>query len=550
VIEPAQRPAPFPKLTTPVQVPSARPSVPGTISPSQGRLGVRPVSPSSRLPSIAPVSPVAPVRPVDREKILERYRPSTVVPKAPASTPAKPSPGPSSRPGAKPASPRDPKAPKDAARPAPAPTRPSETVRPPKGPSEARKPGPTPDEISKRREDYRNREQERITERRDAFRAREQEAITKRRADWNEMQADSIAKRKALIAEQATRDLRKTALVDPKKADLVHKRGGAIASAAGRSLQYGVGVGISSCWPGGWYWSACWPGWSWWYGSGWYGQYWSGSYWWACGSYPWSWTYHPCSWSYWWWYRCWPTRLYTWYPYGYSRYYYSAPVYYSTVVERYDYDDDDDDGERVVYVEQAPAQVGESVEYREPAPAAEPAPAEPQSAVKSVLEGGPDSLARASGRYLELGDQAFRERRYGDAAHFYAKAIEFRPGEGVLFLVLSDALLATGDYHYGAYALRRALELDPALAAGELDKHAFYADPSEFDHQVELLERFLADHPADDDARILLAANYLFGARAGAALDLLDAEASARVRATPAGTLIHAAAKAALAKAK
>ena len=36
-------------------------------------------------------------------------------------------------------------------------------------------------------------------------------------------------------------------------------------------------------------------------------------------------------------------------------------------------------------------------------------------------------------------------------------------GLGVLFLVLSDALFATGDYHYAAYALRRALELDPGI---------------------------------------------------------------------------------------
>jgi hypothetical protein len=114
----------------------------------------------------------------------------------------------------------------------------------------------------------------------------------------------------------------------------------------------------------------------------------------------------------------------------------------------------------------------------------------------------------------------------------------------VLYLVLSDGLFATGDYHYGAYALRKALELDPALAQNVVDKHGFYSDPAEFDRQLAVLESYLADHPGDDDARLMLAANYLFGGRPAAAVDLLEAQASERVRAETAGALVHSAARA------
>jgi len=53
-------------------------------------------------------------------------------------------------------------------------------------------------------------------------------------------------------------------------------------------------------------------------------------------------------------------------------------------------------------------------------------------------------LSIAAQRYLELGDRAFREGRYFDAVQFYAKAVEFAPDQGALYLVLSDALFAAG----------------------------------------------------------------------------------------------------------
>ena len=163
------------------------------------------------------------------------------------------------------------------------------------------------------------------------------------------------------------------------------------------------------------------------------------------------------------------------------------------------------------------------------------------SEVDPVLEA---SLNRAADHYLVLGDRAFREGRYGDAVHFYAKAVEFSPDQGILYLILSDALFATGDYHYAAYCLRKALELDASLATQIVDKHSFYDDPSDFERQIAVLERYLEDHFLDDDARLVLAANYLFGGRPAAAVDLLDSAFSAEIAKTLAGKAIHDAARA------
>lgn len=263
---------------------------------------------------------------------------------------------------------------------------------------------------------------------------------------------------------------------------------------------------------GSWYWGWGFYGWSW-YGTSYcWGWYWN-SYWyyggyWNRGRYP----------SY-YWYGPWLPASYS---VPYAGYYNEPEVIY--IEQEPD----------VIIVETAPA--GEVVVETSPA-----APAAP-GVVPAPAQG--DQLNRAADYYLNLGDRSFRDGRYADAVHFYAKAVEFAPEEGILYLILSDALLATGDFHYAAYALRRALELDAALATSVVDKHAFYADPTEFDRQVAVLETYLQDHPGDDDARLVLAANYLFGARPAAAVDLLEAPASTGIVNSQAGRLILEASRA------
>jgi hypothetical protein len=229
-----------------------------------------------------------------------------------------------------------------------------------------------------------------------------------------------------------------------------------------------------------------------WYGNSWC---WWGGTWWGSSCY-FSW-YYP-----WWW---WCSRPY------YASYYAYWPV--TTVI----YADDDPE---VIYIERESAPAGEPV-----GEAVVGAPAQP--GVAPSVPSAENPLSIAAQRYLELGDRAFRESRYADAVQFYAKAIEFAPDQGALYLVLADALFAAGDYHYGAYAVRRALELDPALVESNVDKHGFYPDPAHFDAQLAKLEQFLAEHPTDRDARLVLALNYLFGGRARDAVRTIDSAVGA-----------------------
>jgi tetratricopeptide (TPR) repeat protein len=315
---------------------------------------------------------------------------------------------------------------------------------------------------------------------------------------------------------------------------------GVSASLACVGLGYGIGAGF---WDDN-VWIGFWGGW----GTSCYSNYW---YWWGFGNYPYSYFCHPFSYPYYCYYGYWPSVRY-WYPRCYYPVYYSYPAYTASVITHYvvdDYDDYDEDydttnvyvdtdgdgdyrGEEAVPVEEyAEPQRGEGV-------AVAPPPA------SSAVEPGPDSAARATTQYLTLGDQAFRENRFADAVHFYARAVQFAPQDGVVWLVLSDGLFATGDYHYGAFALRKALELDPTLARSPIDKHGFYADGAEFDRQLAVLEGFVADHPDSGDALLLLAANYVYGGRPAAAVDLLNEPRCESLRREPAGAALLAAAEA------
>jgi hypothetical protein len=352
------------------------------------------------------------------------------------------------------------------------------------------------------------------------------------------LRAGGTAARRAALSSTSqgrAQALTKLAARDPQAAKRVSAAGNALARSTALGLAAGVSVtsgaaagglvrggfrppadskGLTGCyWGYGYY-----P----WWGGG-YGSGWSFGFGWGSGW---------CSWSPSW---CWgPLWASCWYPYYYYSYnycypyycrpYYYYPFYYSTVVHHV-YETESSDP--VVIVVQNDDAVAADEPVGEAAAAERP--------VDSPLK---LSLSIAAERYLTLGDRAFRDGRYSDAAQFYAKAVEYSPNEGVLHLVLADALFATADYHYAAYSLRRALELDPALAGAVVDKHEFYADPADFDRHLAAAETFVANNPTDSDARLILAANFLFGNRPAAAVDLLESQSALSLRADTAATVI------------
>lgn len=331
-----------------------------------------------------------------------------------------------------------------------------------------------------------------------------------------------------LRAADNTRRLRDVASVNPRRADDLVGIGRQASDATRVALNVGIGISLGYGYGYG-YGYGCY-GYPYYGGWGYYGG--GYSYYWACGGYSYSPYCHPYSWPYYWWYGSFPYGISSWYP-SYGSSYYSAPVYYASAISTYVSEPAYvEPVQEVVYVEEE--SVGEAVAQstgteQMPAPATENAALDPN--------------ARASGQYLTLGDQAFRDGRFADAVHFYARAVEYAPNEGILYLVLADGLFATGDYHYGAYALRKALELDPSLSDSNVDKHTFYTDPIEFDRQLATLEEFVLDHRSDSDARLMLAANYLFGGRPAAAVDLLEDPSSVSVISQDAGALLLAAAR-------
>ena len=173
-------------------------------------------------------------------------------------------------------------------------------------------------------------------------------------------------------------------------------------------------------------------------------------------------------------------------------------------------------------------------------PPAAPVAADARLVEPSAPEAVVQALHAAAKQHLDEGDRAFLEGRYADAVHHYARAVECSPQDGALHLVLADALFATGDYHYCAWSLRRAFELEPALFDAQVDKRGFYRDPAEFDRQLVLAEGFLEDHFLDDDARLVLAANYHWARRHGDCVALLESAFSVGVRDSLCGARILA----------
>ncbi|MCP5021055.1 MAG: tetratricopeptide repeat protein [bacterium] len=181
-------------------------------------------------------------------------------------------------------------------------------------------------------------------------------------------------------------------------------------------------------------------------------------------------------------------------------------------------------------------QVNESpivIEDTEPAPQAQVA--EAVARVPAVVP----AINRAAEYYLTLGDRAFRSGRYSDAVHHYGKAVEYSPTEGILYLILSDALFATSDYHYGAFVLRKALELDPALVDLTVDKRGFYDRPADLDAQMTRARTFVLQNPDDQDARLMLIANEIFTGNPSGALGLLMQPASKTTAQSSAGILLQ-----------
>lgn len=133
------------------------------------------------------------------------------------------------------------------------------------------------------------------------------------------------------------------------------------------------------------------------------------------------------------------------------------------------------------------------------------------------IDRAPPSKEMLAARHVTLADAYFREGRYQDAVDAYLRALTYLPDDASIHMALADALFALGDYHYAAFMIGKAFELDPSLASVVIDKHKFYDDPAKFDAQLETLRRYTEEKPYDAAAMLVFAVNLRFAGDAAGA---------------------------------
>jgi Tfp pilus assembly protein PilF len=234
-------------------------------------------------------------------------------------------------------------------------------------------------------------------------------------------------------------------------------------------------------------------------GFGWNGP---GSYW-GCYSYPY---YYSCWWPRYWWSSC--GGYSSWWGYCYpnyaSCYWWPAPTtcYAPIVWNSYDYGSwyEEEHSEPIVIYEVIRETVPEEEHVGAPA-----------------ARGDDASPHRFAERHVGMGDYYFAEGRFQEAAESYLRALGYAPDDATIHFVLADALFATGDYHYAAFIIGKAIKLDPGLARSTADKRTFYKDAKRFDEQMGTLRGYVKDKPYDAAGWLVLGYNLKFSGDADGA---------------------------------
>lgn len=119
--------------------------------------------------------------------------------------------------------------------------------------------------------------------------------------------------------------------------------------------------------------------------------------------------------------------------------------------------------------------------------------------------------AAAGLSYRRAAESSFRSHHYDDAIGWAKRAAREMPRDGRLFLLLSQAHLAVGEYRDAAGAARLGMSLLPAEDWGYVvENFRHYYHDADYVAQVGRLRRFLDENPDHADGHFLLGYHWVF----------------------------------------
>ena len=144
--------------------------------------------------------------------------------------------------------------------------------------------------------------------------------------------------------------------------------------------------------------------------------------------------------------------------------------------------------------------------------AADAAPATTTNApVLDTTSGAASGLPTAE-QFAQIGETAFKSRDYKGAVRAWRHGLVDDPQNGVLILMLSQALLATDQYSESAGAVQAALGIVPQEKWDVIVKNFrdLYGKGEDYTSHIRALEKAARDKPDDSGLRFLLGYHYGF----------------------------------------
>ncbi|MGQ0632997.1 MAG: tetratricopeptide repeat protein [Planctomycetaceae bacterium] len=135
-----------------------------------------------------------------------------------------------------------------------------------------------------------------------------------------------------------------------------------------------------------------------------------------------------------------------------------------------------------------------------------------------------DDAAANAQVFAEKGETEFKARDYKGAVYAWRHALVDDPQNGVLTMMIGQALFAAGQYDEAAGATQAAMQLLPKEQWGVVVKNykELYASSQDYTDQLRSLEKAVKDKPKEPALRFLAGFHYAYLGYPKEAIDQLD----------------------------